>query len=245
MNSKERFIETLTFGKPDRIPFIPGHGRESTLDRWHKEGLPKNIENRTFVSKYAYEQAGGKLELPIDGPGFPIREGMFPEFEKKVIEKRENTQIVQDWKGNICEIGNEYTIDHLGGSNVRADFVTRRWIKCPVENDDDWRDMQRRYNPDDPIRIPKNSMELSEILQTREYPIEIRFSGPYWQLRDWMGFEQLSMAFYDNPSLVNDMIEFWTEYVSKLIKKVFNCVTPDSIYISEDMAYKGFSMPSP
>ena len=39
LNERERYIETLTFGKPDRIPLSPGNPRESTLRRWHGEGL--------------------------------------------------------------------------------------------------------------------------------------------------------------------------------------------------------------
>ncbi|MFH1708887.1 MAG: hypothetical protein ABIF71_13365 [Planctomycetota bacterium] len=40
MTPRRRFLETLLFGKPDRVPLDPGHGRESTRDRWYGEGLP-------------------------------------------------------------------------------------------------------------------------------------------------------------------------------------------------------------
>lgn len=245
MNQRERWLETLLFGSPDRIPLIPGFGRESTRERWHKEGLPDNIDDGQSICVYAYKQAGGQLTLPSAGPGFPVVASMIPEFEKKVIERKEHSQIVQDWKGNICEIGNEYTVEHLGGQGGRSDFVTRRWIKCPVENRQDWKEMQKRYNAADPLRLPKNPHELAAKLKNRDYPIEIRFSGPYWQLREWMGFEQLSMAFYDEPALVRDMIFFWQEHIAKLLKNLLAYVTPDSVYLSEDMAYKGFSMLSP
>lgn len=245
MNSRQQFVETLTFGHPDKIPFMPGHGRESTLERWHREGLPKEITNPILVNEYAYKQAGGKETLPLGGEGFYVKESMIPEFEKKVLERKEHTQIVQDWKGNICEISNEYTIDHLGGSNARCDFVTRRWIKCPVENREDWKQMQKRYDPADPSRFPKDPEQLGRKLKDRDYPIEIHFSGPYWQLREWMGFEGLSMAFYDQPALVQEMIDFWQEYIAALLKKTFQYLVPDSVHISEDMAYKGYSMLSP
>jgi hypothetical protein len=48
---------------------------------------------------------------------------MIPEFEEKVIERKERSQIVQDWKGNICEISNEFDIRYLRNA---IDFVTRR-----------------------------------------------------------------------------------------------------------------------
>jgi len=53
---------------------------------------------------------------------------MMPQFEEKVLEVRAHSQVVQDWKGNICEIGKEFTVEYLRNA---IDFVTRRWIKCP------------------------------------------------------------------------------------------------------------------
>jgi len=41
------------------------------------------------------------------------------------------------------------------------------------------------------------------------------------------------------------MIEFWSEHVATLIKRGLEYITPDWVHISEDMAYKAFSMISP
>jgi uroporphyrinogen decarboxylase len=64
-------------------------------------------------------------------------------------------------------------------------------------------------------------------------------------MREWMGFEGLCEAFYDNPEMVADMVRFWTDYVSRLMERAFKHVQPDCFHISEDMAYKSFSMISP
>jgi uroporphyrinogen decarboxylase len=50
---------------------------------------------------------------------------------------------------------------------------------------------------------------------------------------------------HDDPNFIKDMISFWENYIAVLLEKIFVCVTPDIIHISEDMAYKGFSMISP
>ena len=239
MNSRERFLETFLFGKPDRIPLHPGGGRESTRARWHEEGLPPEIKDYNW---YAYRQAGGTLPRPEGGPGFPVNERMIPTFEEKVIEEKPTSRIVQDWKGNVCEISNEYDTRYLRNA---IDFVTRRWIKCPVESREDWEDMQRRYNPDRPERLPDNADELGETLRNRDYPVQLHFSGPFWQLREWLGFESLCMAFYDQPELVEDMLTFWRDYVLRLMERAFAYFTPDIVHLSEDMAYKNFSMISP
>ena len=239
MNSRERFLEAMLFGNPDRVPLTPGGARESTRERWHKEGLPGDVHN---YNRYAYELAGGSLPPPESGPGFKINERMMPMFEEKVIEEKEDSRVVQDWKGNICEIGKEFTTEYLRNA---IDFVTRRWVKCPVENWDDWEDMKRRYDPDTPERLPPNAADLGDELQDREYPVSFHFSGPFWQLREWLGFENLCMAFYDKPDLVQDMLDFWGDYILRLMQRGFEHVVPDMVHISEDMAYKKFSMISP
>ncbi|MFA6714432.1 MAG: uroporphyrinogen decarboxylase family protein [Victivallaceae bacterium] len=241
MNDRQRTLEALLFGKPDRIPFIPGSGRESTRARWHREGLPKYVRPEQ-ITEYAYREAGGKLDFPSPGMAFSVDERMMPHFEEKVIEKKADSQIVQDWKGNICEIGNEFSVEYLRNA---IDFVTRRWIKCPVESWDDWENMRARYNADDAARYPTDRKELKNKLTGRDNFLGFHFSGPYWQLREWCGFEGLSMMFYDNPELVKAMLDFWRDYIIRLMENAFEYCIPDMVHISEDMAYKGYSMLSP
>jgi len=241
MTDRRRWRETLLFGDPDRVPLTPGSGRESTRRAWHSQGLPETVEPEA-IPEYAYRQAGGKLPWPESGPGFSVRERMIPQFEEKVIERREGSQIVQDWKGNICEISNEYTVEYLRDP---MDFVTRRWIKCPVESRLDWEDMKRRYDPDDPARLPEDPAAAGKAATEGAGFVEFHFSGPFWQLREWVGFERLCTMFYDEPKLVAEMIEFWQEYVARLMERAFEFTVPDSVHLSEDMAYKNFSMISP
>ena len=239
MNERERYLASNLFGKPDRITFSPGWGRESTRKRWHEEGLPRDVPN---INEYAYRQAGGRLPWERSGEGFPINERMIPQFEGKVLERKANSQIVQDWKGNICEIGNEYTVEHLANA---IDFVTRRWIKCPVESRADWEDMKRRYRADDPVRYPADAAALGRRLVDRTWPLGWSFSGPFWQMREWVGFESLCMLFHDDPDWIREMIYFWQEYVAGLLAEGLRYVTPDEVHLSEDMAFKEHAMISP
>ena len=41
MNDRERFLATAKFEKPDMVP-VSGEPRRATLDRWYREGLPRN-----------------------------------------------------------------------------------------------------------------------------------------------------------------------------------------------------------
>ena len=241
MNPRERYIETLRFGAPDRVPFHPGNGRISTRKAWHQQGLPSEIAPER-IAEYAYRQAGGTLPWPEEGKDFPVSERMIPMFEEKILEERATTRIVQDWKGNICEISNQYPVDYLRNP---VDFVTRRWIRCPVVTRADWEQIKGRYDPDDPARYPKDAQALAAELKTRTWPVKLQFSGPFWQLREWLGFERLCMSFCDEPDFLREMIDFWRSYISRILENTLVRFVPDEVHLSEDMAYKMYSMISP
>ncbi|PIP16517.1 MAG: hypothetical protein COX46_01785 [bacterium (Candidatus Ratteibacteria) CG23_combo_of_CG06-09_8_20_14_all_48_7] len=238
MTNREGFIEALLFGKPDKVPFMPGGPRESTLVRWYEEGLPK--------SRDWYEVLLERLGLPEE----PSRERisleidfrMSPQFEEKVLEHKDGHYIVQDWMGAITEISDKYDYTYIRSSK---DFVTRKWHKFPVENRRDWEEMKRRFDPKTQGRYPVDLSERCAKLQDRDHVLTIAFNGPFWQLREWCGFENLCLFMAENPDFVMEMTRFWQNFVLAVLEPVLSRVAPDHILISEDMAYKVKSMISP
>ena len=67
----------------------------------------------------------------------------------------------------------------------------------------------------------------------------------HWTMRQWLGFEGSSMAFYDMPDLIDEMLDFVLQYNVELIRNHFSGAKVDLFYINEDMAYKTASMVSP
>ena len=238
MNARHRYIETLTFGVPDKIPFNPGNGRESTLARWHKEGLPADKNPLEYVCDIiGIEHEKTKTPVKLD-----VNFRMMPQFEEKVLEHKNGHYICQDWKGNVCEISDEFDITYL---KKAKDFVTRRWIKCPVDNRDDWEEMKTRYNSDSLERFPEDFAKRCKKAADRDWVLTISIPGPFWQLREWCGFEGLCMMTIEQTELVEEMAEFWMNFVSAMLEKVLQHIVPDCIHICEDMAYKAKAMISP
>ena len=242
MTERERFIAALTFQHPDRIPFIPGGGRESTLKMWRTQGLPSDVDD---YHAYARQLLG----IPDDvvssrariSPGVVLT--MRPEFEERIIARRAGgTLVVQDWKGNVCEIADRFDPTYLRGA---PDFVTRTWIKCPVAARRDWPDMERRYDAGDPQRFPADYAQRCAQLQKRDYPVGLTFPGPFWQLREWLGFENLCMLLLDDPDFAAEMILCWQEFIAAMLTKVFGSFVPDFVLVCEDMAYKEKPMIGP
>jgi uroporphyrinogen decarboxylase len=238
MTPRQRLIDCLTFRSVDRVPFEPGGPRESTLRRWRSEGLPENADHRVVMA----ETLG--LDLPATQP--PVDLGtsflMIPQFEEKVLEHRDGHYVVQDWKGNVCEISDQYDVSYL---RVARDFVTRAWIRCPVENRDDWEQMKQRYDVNDPARFPDDFAQRCARAAERDWLLTLNFHGPFWQMREWCGFEGLCMMMIEQPDLVAEMAAFWTDFVEQVLARVYRHITPDRLLINEDMAYKQKAMISP
>ncbi len=239
MNERERYIKTLLFEKVDKVPFRPGWPRESTLKRWKKQGLPENVNWFDFIC----EKIGIKIEKP-EKPQINISFdfGPIPPFEEKIIEEKEGHLIVQTKKGEIVEIDKKYDFSYLRSAK---DFVTRKWHKFPVENLNDWQNMKKRFDPETEGRIDPDIEKKSKIINDRDWVFGIGISGPFWQLRDWCGFENLCIFMAENEDFVLEMANFWKDFISQILKKILLKIKIDYIIISEDMAYKEKSMISP
>ncbi|HPO81795.1 MAG TPA: uroporphyrinogen decarboxylase family protein [bacterium] len=238
MTSRERFVETLTFGKPDKIPLMPGGPRESTLKRWREEGLP---EGKNYYSALL-EILGIEKEKEEERIDLGVSFKMIPQFEEKIIEHRDGHYIVQDWMGAIVEISDQYDYTYL---REAKDFVTRKWYKFPVEDYSDWEEMKKRYDPNSPGRFPEDFEDRCRRVQDRSYVLSLSFDGPFWQLREWCGLENLCIFMIERPDFVKEMIDFWAGFVLEVLRRIISRVQLDYVLISEDMAYKEHSMISP
>ena len=238
MTPRERYIAALTFGSPDKVPFSPGGPRESTLAAWHAQGLPEGanwLDHLCEAIGIERERTGRPVDLGAD-----FR--LIPQFEEKVLEHRGDHYVVQDWKGNICEISDRYDVTYL---RHPKDFVTRRWIRCPVETRADWEAMKARYALDAPGRFPPDFADRSARARRRDGVLTVGFAGPFWQMREWCGFEGLCLLMIEDPALVDEMAAFWTTFAAAMLERILAHVVPDALAISEDMAYKAHSMVSP
>ena len=238
MTPRERYRETLLFGRPDKVPFAPGGPRESTLAAWHQQGLP---EGRNYMQAL-YEILGITPEqtMPQVSPGVSFQ--MIPTFEEKVLQHRDGHYIVQDWMGAITEISDRYDYTYI---RAAKDFVTRKWHRFPVQNRADWERMKERFDPHAPGRFPEGFGERCARLRERDYVAVVHFNGPFWQMREWCGFEGLCIFMAEDPEFVDEMSAFWAEFVSATMAPILERVQLDAVGISEDKAYKAHSMISP
>ncbi len=55
MNARERFLETLRCGSPDRVPYYDHEIRKDVVERWWREGLPPGIPVERFFNLDRWE----------------------------------------------------------------------------------------------------------------------------------------------------------------------------------------------
>lgn len=239
MTERERYVGTLLFKEVDKVQFWPGGARESTLKRWRSEGLPGDVDWFPYLCEKIGVPTGRSVQERLNPE---ISFDMIPAFEEKVLEHKDGHYIVQDVKGAIVEIADTFDVTYLRSAR---DFVTRSWHKFPVENYKDWEEMKKRYNPDDPARTPHDLKEMGEKLKNRDYSLTASFSGAFWQLRDWCGFENLCILMATEPDFIMEMATFWKDFVLAVLDRTTEYIAFDSLMINEDMAYKEKSMISP
>jgi hypothetical protein len=239
MNARQRFLESLSFGSPDKIPFEPGWPRESTLRVWKDQGLPENVDWCCYLLDIL-----GIYNFPKkSGHDLDVKFAMIPQFEEKVIEHINGHYIVQDWMGAITEISDQYDFTYL---RMAKDFVTRKWHKFPVEAQQDWEEkISWRYDPKDTSRFPVDFAQQVEQLQQRDFPLKLSINGPFWQLREWCGFAGLCTLMIEDEKFIHRMVLYWQKFVLEMLSCLLKKIVPDFVMINEDMAFKLHSMISP
>ena len=226
MTNRERIINCALNKPIDRSPFSFYFGPwGETIQRWQKEnGKGENA----WLEGFGFDQQATLV-------GSYVNMLHYPPFESKVLETKGNKLICQDWLGEIVEC-----IDSVSG--------IPKIIKSPVESREDWTNFKKtKLNPDDAGRFPENWSEIVKQLNETDAPVQLGLypGGLYGTLRDLMGVEGSLCAFYDDPELVKDILDYLTDFWISIYTKICKDVKADIIHIWEDMSGKQGSLISP
>jgi len=236
MTGRERLIHTLSFGDPpDRIFYRFGNPRKATLEAWYLQGLPRMTDAGDYGCPPEFHDFIGSDAK--EWTGLPINLKILPPFETCVLEETEHGRIWRDGKGIVMH--------DAGDKLTTPGFNTRSYISHPVKNREDWSEMRKRYDPSTPGRYPQDWNQQVEKYRNHEYPISSTIPGLFFQCRDWVGFENLCLLFYDDPALVHEMMEHVTVFSMEVLHCALHEVEVDLVIFSEDMAYKHAAMISP
>jgi uroporphyrinogen decarboxylase len=100
MNSRERFLETMRFGRPDRVPYFEEGIRKEVLKAWRKQGLGVGAD----LTKMFTTDVREEIELDVDPHPWPKRWPTTP-AELKAFQRRLNpndpSRLPENWQARL------------------------------------------------------------------------------------------------------------------------------------------------
>lgn len=248
MTSRERYIAYMQGRPVDRMPYRFGGPRSSTFAAWRKQGLSEDLQKQW--GRFIGVDAGTGIGK--------INWGPLPKFPVQILEVKDGKAIWID----------EWGVKRLDAiSQATPGFATRAYLEFPVKTLDDLHAMMQRYNPASPERFTPQANDNKDITLNPDWYrvgqsaacwrdlvstcnsgdglVSVTIPGFYWTARDWCGFEGLSELLYDNPRLVHEFMDFWTNFILRMLDEPLSHIKVDKVTLNEDMAYKTAAMLSP
>jgi len=153
---------------------------------------------------------------------------------KPVVIEESSTRKVQRWGDGAVEI-----------IQKGADYG-HQTIEWPVKGWKDWERVKARHlQADDPERFPDDWQEHVSRFRGRDYPLQLTHRGVYGFARNMMGDVNLAYALYDEPELVHDIMDSYTEMAVAVWEEMVADVEFDLIECWEDMASRDGALVSP
>lgn len=237
MTEKERFINTLSFKEVDRIPFMEICLWQQTTARWISEGMPETVNTAFMCRGDSYFGLEGYDTVQINATG-PV-----PEVEGRVLEEDEDRVLFIDSWGRKRRARKDGTV---GGTRLSMDT----YLEFAVKDRKSWLEFKKRYEGPREERYPSDWKAVTDMARTTHRPLTLLNPlagtfGYYSMLRNWIGTEPLSYMFYDNEPLIEECLEFLTDFIIKLLDKAAKEIKFDFYYIHEDMSFKNGPLMSP
>ncbi|RMD75107.1 MAG: hypothetical protein D6820_15345 [Lentisphaerae bacterium] len=213
---RERWRRTMYFQRVDRIPNFEFGYWEETLKEWHKQGLPEEIDNEARA--YAYFGIENWRTAPINVMGLK------PAFDYEVIEEDDEYITYRDGNGCVAKI------------NKKGHKSIPHYLDFKLKDRAAWEEYKERLRPGKE-RIPENWPELAERYRHRDYPLAVSRGSLIGIVRNWMGFERIAMMVYDDPELLEEIVETLCTMICETLSLVLRDVEFDFASGWEDICF--------
>lgn len=225
MTARERYLATFSFSPVDK-PFVQAVGGWAETDeRWRREGWDGTPLDALFGTD------------TVLGTG--VYYGPVPRFEYQVLSEDATTRTYVNHEGIVMR---EF-------KNFHGNSSMPKFVRFPVETAEDFEAFcaERLVAPLS-ARVPEQWSAMVEAFPGRTDPLmnfADRWGGFFGPLRNLMGVENLCMAFYDQPRLVERMMDQRVEAIMEITESVLAEVEIDTFGFWEDMAFKTASLLGP
>ena len=244
----ERFRGICHFENPGELMLITPYFHDfwtETLDAWVKQGAPEEIRQSRFRGEYFHldhmrmlreVNLGMFMDKVIDVGGAPYVYGippLVPEYEVCKVEEDDESMVLVN----------------TGGQKIRTSKAHPEkmpmYLDFPVKDRATWNEFKKRLDPATPERWPVDWNDYVKRINAKDEPVMLNVGGLFGYIREWMGVESLLYLFYDDPILVEDMMEHMTYLQTEVVKKVVADIRVDCAMYWEDMCFKTGPLISP
>lgn len=274
MNSREKFLEVIVNFKNNVPPPKWEFGYWGSLvDKWYDEGLPKkeypHVPKKistpsASIANVAWHSIKGK-KLPkgiaVDGGGLYFPGNNFA-LDKDVMHTLDMDlgQILVNVNLLLCPMfdieifeENDKKLIYSDIDGVKKVFLKNSEnypspITYPISDRESWENLKRdRLNLDNiKERFPDHWDKLLKRYKERNYPLVLGGfpHGYFGTLVHLMGYENLFLNYYDNPSLIHDIQKTFTELWIAIYTEILSQTDVDLYVFWEDISAGKGSMVS-
>ena len=203
MNSAERILRAINHQEADRVA-LSDYYWPSTLERWHKEGLPEDVPIIDPFSPEAYLRARqGKDVSAADYFGLEIvylRPDISPRFETEIIDEDE-----------------EYVLERTPFGSLRRQHrnhsSTPEVVDWAIKTRDDWNRIKPRLQPD-PTRVDWEAAHAVYNSARQQGKFVSFYAHVGWaHFQEYIRNDQLLMLMATDPEWAREMFQVQAEMV--------------------------------
>jgi hypothetical protein len=218
---RDEYLDHMTFVRNERPLFTEIFGPLLGLkEEWEEQGAtPEELDFSAF--RYRCPKIGH----------LPVATGRIGGQESVVLEETEEYRFTRDELGRTMKLSKKAATLPL----------PQDW---PVKTMDDWLRIKPMYAFSEE-RLHGDWEAAAWRLLEQGTTIAVSIPGGYDEPRQLMGEERLSMAYYDQPELVHDILDTIAETAVQVFERVTALVPVDLLSVHEDMAGKSGPLAGP
>ncbi len=229
MNSRERIEIALNHKEPDHIPIQDGPW-ESTLERWHKEGLSEDVE---FDDYFGYEI---RYVFPDITMQFPYE--ILEEDDEYITERNSYGEVVKNHKNRS---------------------TTPAILDNAIKSRKDWEDSKGRLLVNEKrgvnfssildfsgqISLEEGLKKINKNYENGKYIVYVVTVG-LDLIQRYIGMERLFLFVATEPDWIKEMILKNTKFILEMYEYMVDVGYKfDGIFILDDLGYRNTSLISP
>lgn len=241
MTPRERFQAVARFETPDYVPifgfpYAPGMSwgcMRLTYERLLATGMP-DVGGNFYGWEY-HNPEGWFRYWGTTGPIFPdFALAWGAEGFKTTSRIEDGFEIIECESGAITRqvLDNDVT------------YSMPEFVRYPVRDRDSWEFYKQRTAPRE--FMSREEMEARcRRFDDRTQPLCVGAGSTYGTARGLMGPEALSLAMYDDPELVHDIVETHLRQVREYVFPLIERLRPEIVSMGEDLCYNHGMLLSP